>query len=84
MKLNTNACLKIEQRLLEIDGRRCRLKFELEFWRAIDEVAARRNCDVAQLIKEIRAVNGARRLNSKIRVFVLNEFRNANRNARSD
>ncbi|MGF1542993.1 MAG: ribbon-helix-helix domain-containing protein [Parvularculaceae bacterium] len=70
----------MEKRSIAIAGHRTSVALEPAFWRALEEIAARRGVDLPSLIAEIdeaRARQGAPAggLASALRVFALETFR---------
>ena len=66
----------LTKRSLTIAGHRTSLALELEFWDALDNIAAARNLPLAALVREIDEQRGGEgTLSSAVRVHALDWFR---------
>jgi predicted DNA-binding ribbon-helix-helix protein len=63
----------VRKRSVSIAGHRTSISLEPEFWAALEEVAAMRDCSLARLIGEIDRSRAGRALSSALRVFLLAE-----------
>ena len=75
MPINPKAKTRIEQRTIKAATKRYCFRFEVEFWDALEEIAAKRKISVGQIVEKVQAARGRRYLASSMRVFVLGEFR---------
>jgi predicted DNA-binding ribbon-helix-helix protein len=64
---------RVVQHSLSIAGHRTSISLEEAFWRALKEIAARRQIPLAQLVTDIDAGRGDANLSSAIRVLVLED-----------
>lgn len=70
-------------RNLRIDGRRTSMRLENAYWTALEEIAATKGIDPAQLVERIAAADTRGNRTSAIRVYVLAWFRRARRRHRA-
>jgi predicted DNA-binding ribbon-helix-helix protein len=62
------------KRSVVVAGRKTSVSLEGEFWKALKEIAARRNMTLSDLIATIEAKHRHGNLSSGIRLFVLNFY----------
>jgi predicted DNA-binding ribbon-helix-helix protein len=66
---------RIVKRSIVIAGHKSSISLEDDFWRALKEIAARRNMRLSELVTSIDSDRAHTNLSSAIRLFVLNFFR---------
>ena len=66
---------RIVKRSIVIAGHKSSISLEDDFWRAVKEIAARRNMRLSELVTSIDSERAHTNLSSAIRLFVLNFFR---------
>jgi predicted DNA-binding ribbon-helix-helix protein len=66
---------RIVKRSIVIAGHKSSISLEDDFWRALKEIAARRNMRLSELVTSIDSDRSHTNLSSAIRLFVLNFFR---------
>ncbi|MFN3892252.1 MAG: ribbon-helix-helix domain-containing protein [Beijerinckiaceae bacterium] len=69
---------RLRKRSLDIAGHRTSVSLEDAFWDALRDIAAAEKVSLAGLIARIDAGRSGQNLSSAIRVYVLEQVRNAN------
>jgi|SRR5579883_1896862 len=68
---------RLQQRILQVAGRRYSLRLETCYWETLTAIAARRRQRLNRLVAEIAALAGGANLAARLRVFCLEESRQA-------
>lgn len=66
---------RLQQRILQVAGRRYSLRLETCYWEALTVIAARRHQRLNRLVAEIAALAGDTNLAARLRVFCLEQSR---------
>ena len=63
------------KRSVTISGHSTSISLEREFWDTLGDIARRRKCSIAELLREIDAAREDAGLSSAARLYVLNYYR---------
>lgn len=69
------------KRSVKIAGRKTSVSIEDTFWTGLKEIAGSRRLELSQLVTEIQATRHQGNLSSALRVFVLEHFRDKDKQA---
>jgi predicted DNA-binding ribbon-helix-helix protein len=58
-----------------IAGHRTSISLEAPFWDALKEIAAQRQCPLAEIVTTVDAARGGANLSSAVRVWILEQYR---------
>ena len=73
----TTVTARVVKRSIVIAGHRTSVSLEDAFWRALKDIATQNNMSLAALVAQIDAARGEANLSSALRVFALEQARQA-------
>lgn len=63
------------KRSIKVAGHRTSTSLEPEFWQALQEIAAAKECSMAELIEVVDSGRGKTNLSSALRCYLLNHYK---------
>jgi len=64
-----------QKRSIKVAGHRTSTSLEPEFWQALQEIAALKNCSITVLIENVDHGRGTTNLSSALRCYILAHYR---------